>query len=132
MIKLDKIILITASFLGAITVIMGAFGAHGLKKLVDVEAINTFKTGVQYQMYHTLALFIPALTNHLHNKIKKIVFFSFLLGIFLFSGSIYLLALKSVLPMSNISIGFITPLGGLSFIIGWLSLFYGFLSTNVK
>jgi uncharacterized membrane protein YgdD (TMEM256/DUF423 family) len=132
MIKLDKIILITASLLGAITVIIGAFGAHGLKQLVDAEALNTFKTGVQYQMYHSLALFIPVLCGFLSKKIKKIVFASFVIGILLFSGSIYLLALKSVLPVSVSSIGFVTPLGGLSFIIGWFSLFYGILSTNVK
>ncbi len=117
--------------LGALSVAIGAFGAHGLKQLVDAQEIATFETGVRYQMYHSLALFIPALLPSLSDSTKKWVFRFFLLGIFLFCGSIYLLSLNSVLPFNSTSFGFITPIGGLFFIIGWLRLFYGVLLTTV-
>jgi len=117
--------------LGALSVAIGAFGAHGLKQLVDAQAIATFETGVRYQMYHSLSLFIPALIPTLSDSTKKWVFRFFLLGIIFFCGSIYLLSLKSILPFSSTSFGLVTPIGGLFFITGWLRLFYGVLLTTV-
>ncbi len=131
MTNIDKKIFITASILGALSVAFGAFGAHGLKQLIDTQALTTFETGVRYQMYHSLALFIPALTNKLSVSSKKWVFRFFLFGILFFSCSIYLLALKSILPFNSTSIGFITPIGGLLFVIGWIRMGYGFLLTAV-
>ena len=115
----DKKIVVTASFLTAVTIAMGAFGAHGLKNMVDVAALNTFETGIRYQMYHCLAILVLGLAPTIPGKIKKTVFWLFILGILLFSGSIYLLALNEVLPFNSAKIGFITPIGGLLFIIGW-------------
>jgi len=115
----DKNIVVTASFLTAFTIAIGAFGAHGLKNLVALSALNTFETGVRYQMYHCLALLILGLAPSISEKIKKTVFWLFIFGILLFSGSIYLLALNEVLPFDSAKIGFVTPIGGLMFIIGW-------------
>ncbi|MDX1783802.1 MAG: DUF423 domain-containing protein [Aequorivita vladivostokensis] len=124
----DKNIVVTASFLTAVTIGMGAFGAHGLKNMVDVAALNTFETGIRYQMYHCLAILVLGLAPIIPEKIKKTVFWFFILGILLFSGSIYLLALNEVLPFNSAKIGFITPIGGLLFIIGWIWFAFKMLS----
>lgn len=119
---LDKNMIVTASFLMAITIALGAFGAHGLKNLVDSAALDTFETGVRYQIYHSLAIFMLGLATGIPHKVKCIVFWLFITGIIFFSGSIYLLALKVILPFNPSVIGFITPVGGLLFIIGWFLL----------
>ncbi|MAO49107.1 MAG: hypothetical protein CL527_10560 [Aequorivita sp.] len=124
----DKNIVVTASFLTAVTIGMGAFGAHGLKNMVDVAALNTFETGIRYQMYHCLAILVLGLAPIIPEKIKKTVFWFFILGILLFSGSIYLLALNAILPFNSAKIGFITPIGGLLFIIGWIWFAFKMLS----
>jgi len=129
---LDKNMVVTASFLTAITIALGAFGAHGLKNIVEASALNTFETGVRYQMYHCLAILVLGLAPTIQEKIKKIVFWFFILGIILFSGSIYLLALNEVLPFSAAKIGFITPIGGLMFIIGWFWFAYKILTIKNK
>ena len=122
MTKTDKNIIVTACFLTALTIGFGAFGAHGLEKIVSKQAIQTFETGVRYQMYHALALFVIGLSGFIPKKIKKTVTTLFLLGIFLFSFSIYFLALTEVLPFSVKYLGPITPIGGLLLIIGWIYL----------
>lgn len=124
----DKNIVVTASFLTAVTIGMGAFGAHGLKNMVDVAALNTFETGIRYQMYHCLAILAVGLAPSIPEKIKKTVFWFFILGILLFSGSIYLLALNAILPFNTAKIGFVTPIGGLLFIIGWIWFAFKMLS----
>ncbi|MCB0455369.1 MAG: DUF423 domain-containing protein [Aequorivita sp.] len=129
---LDKNMVVTASFLTAITIALGAFGAHGLKNIVEASALNTFETGVRYQMYHCLAILVLGLAPTIQEKIKKIVFWFFILGIILFSGSIYLLALNEVLPFDAAKVGFITPIGGLMFIIGWFWFAYKILTIKNK
>lgn len=116
----DKNMVVTASFLTAITIALGAFGAHGLKNIVDSSALATFETGVRYQMYHCLAILALGMAPQISKKTKKSVFWFFIVGILLFSGSIYLLTLRETLPFDLSKIGFITPIGGLMFIIGWL------------
>jgi uncharacterized membrane protein YgdD (TMEM256/DUF423 family) len=115
----------TGAILGAIAVALGAFGAHGLKKIVDAETVQTFQTGVQYQMYHSLALLLTGL---LYEKcspgMAKIAGVLFIVGIILFSGSLYMLtAGRAAETASFDKAGIITPLGGVSFIAGWLFLF---------
>ncbi len=122
--KINKKILFIASLLGAITIAIGAFGAHGLKSIVNEEAVRTFETGVRYQMYHTLALLALAFARQLSPQVLVGVFRFFVGGILLFSGSIYLLTFKEVLPFSIRFLGPITPLGGLLFIGGWVYLAY--------
>ena len=125
--KTDKKIVVTASLIGAITIVFGAFGAHGLKEIVNEESLNSFNTGVRYQMYHTLALLIIGLSSKIPDSIKKWVFRFMISGIILFSGSIYVLSLKELLSTDVSSIGFITPLGGFLFILGWLRLAFGII-----
>ena len=125
MINVDKKIALTASVLGAVTIVIGAFGAHGLKELVDAAAIRSFETGVRYQMYHVLALLAVSFAGALSQQTRTWVFRFFILGILLFSGSVYLLVLDETLSFDASSIGFVTPLGGLLFIVGWIRLAYG-------
>lgn len=123
MAKLDKNITVLGCFLIALTIGFGAFGAHGLEKLVSEEATATFETGVRYQMYHALAIFIIGLvTTQIPRKVKKRVVTLFLVGIFLFSFSIYFLALSKILPFEVSFLGPITPIGGLLLITGWIYL----------
>jgi uncharacterized membrane protein YgdD (TMEM256/DUF423 family) len=113
------------SVLAAIAVALGAFGAHGLKKIVSAETVQTFQTGVQYQMYHSLGLLLTGLVYEKTSpKFAKIAGILFLIGIFLFSGSLYILtAGKAAETAALDKAGIITPVGGLAFIGGWLFLF---------
>jgi len=124
---MNKKFLTTASLLGALAVALGAFGAHGLKQIVDADAVATFQTGVQYQMYHSLALLAVAIIfERFPNKWIKWAGSCFIIGIILFSGSLYLLtALKATDQMGLKGVGIITPFGGIFFILGWLFLFAG-------
>lgn len=103
-----------------LSVVFGAFGAHTLKSILSTEALATFEVGVRYQMYHALALVFIGMSQVLSRAVQKPVFILFTLGVFLFSGSIYLLSLNDLLPFNARMIGFVTPLGGTCFILGWL------------
>ncbi len=127
---MNKKIVVTAAILTAITIGIGAFGAHGLKNLVDTSSLASFETGVRYQMYHALALFVIGLTPSISEILKRRVFWLFGLGILLFSGSIYLLSLQDILPFAVKGIAFLTPLGGLLFIVGWVWLAMGVLKSK--
>src|SRR5690625_2188157 len=113
---------IIAAFLESITILIGAFGANGLNDLVDEQSVVSFDTGVRYQMYHVFALLILAYALPLTDKQRKRVAGLFGIGILLFSGSIYLLVLRDYLPFDSYKIAFITPIGGVFFVIGWLTL----------
>jgi uncharacterized membrane protein YgdD (TMEM256/DUF423 family) len=109
----------------ALSVILGAFGAHGLKAIFPAESLAIYETAVRYQFYHAFAILITAL---LLDKIpgRRMLTWagrSFILGILLFSGSLYLLAaVKAGMLNLSESIGLITPIGGLLFILGWTFL----------
>ena len=126
--NLSKNIVVTASILAALTIAIGAFGAHGLKQLVSAESLASFETGVRYQMYHVLALLVIGFSDKIEQNTKKWVFRFFCFGMVLFSGSIYLLALKEQMPFSVSFLGPVTPLGGLLFILGWGKLALGLLT----
>ena len=128
--KIDKKTVIIAAILGAITIAIGAFGAHGLKELVNEQSLNSFNTGVRYQMYHILALLIIGLSSKISDLTKKWTFGFMISGIILFSGSIYVLSIKELLSIDISSIGFITPLGGILFILGWLRLAFGIFANK--
>ena len=115
---MNKYLSITA-FLGAIGIVLGAFGAHALKEKLGVEDLKTFETGVRYQMYHVFALLFVNSYSNFSNKTKKLISIFFFIGILLFSGSLYAITAGNI---SSKNIWFITPLGGLFFIIGWLLL----------
>ena len=121
---MHKPFLITACTLAALAVILGAFGAHGLKQIVPPEAVSTFDTGVRYHFYHVFALIVTAMLYGQSRKgWIKFAGISFIAGIILFSGSLYLLTiLKATETVGLSSIGIITPIGGLFFIAGWIAL----------
>ncbi len=117
---------------GTIAVALGAFGAHGLKQVVSSDAVAVFQTGVQYQMYHTLALLLVAIVyDRLPNKWIMWTGYLFSAGIVFFSGSLYLItALRAAERTIPVLIGAITPMGGLLFILGWLCLLIGVFKKN--
>jgi uncharacterized membrane protein YgdD (TMEM256/DUF423 family) len=119
--------LISATLLGALAVALGAFGAHGLKSIVPPETVTTFQTGVQYQLYHAFALLAAGiLYERFPNKWVRWAGAAFIIGIILFSGSLYALTvLKASGQVGLGGLGIITPFGGLGFIAGWLSLCMG-------
>ena len=122
--KMNKKIIITAAAFGFLAVIFGAFGAHSLKKLISVEQLEVWQTAVQYHFYHTLVILFLSTFSRSRNKIINFSFYCFTLGILLFSGSLYLISLKNILGIESVGVlGPITPVGGLCFILGWLSLF---------
>lgn len=123
----DRNIVATGAFIMAITIGIGAFGAHGLKQIIDGSSLETFEVGVRYQMYHALAILMLGFAPWVSKKLKKTVFWLFIIGILFFSGSIYLLSLNSVLSFNAGKIGFITPIGGFLFIIGWLRWGFGMI-----
>ena len=124
---MDKKILSTATILGMIAIILGAFGAHALKKVLSIEQLSTFETGVRYQMYHALFLLFLGLMKDITQKAKRTIYFLVLFGVILFSGSIYLLATNDLTSFDFKIIGFVTPIGGLLLILGW-----GVLLLNIK
>jgi uncharacterized membrane protein YgdD (TMEM256/DUF423 family) len=114
----------TAAVLGALSVALGAFAAHGLKQILSAELLQTFETAVRYQFYHVFALLATGiLYAAFPNKLMKWAGNCFIAGIILFSGSLYLLCYvkHTALPLNWI--GAITPVGGAAFIAGWLLLF---------
>jgi uncharacterized membrane protein YgdD (TMEM256/DUF423 family) len=116
---MDKKIISTGAILGMIAIILGAFGAHALKKVLSMEELSTFETGVRYQMYHALFLILIGMINELSQKAKKIIYTLVVFGVLLFSGSIYVLATNSLTSFDFKTIGFITPIGGLLLILAW-------------
>lgn len=128
---MDKKIIKTAAILGFIAIAFGAFGAHSLKKMVGALELNTFETGVRYQMYHALFLLYIGTTNIISESAKKVIYLTTLSGILLFSGSLYLLALNNFLPFNLKLFGFVTPIGGLLFLTAWFWLFVNIFKKNL-
>jgi uncharacterized membrane protein YgdD (TMEM256/DUF423 family) len=120
-------IITTAAFFGMTAIILGAFGAHALKKVLTIDQLATFETGVKYQMYHGLFLLFIGLNTQLGDKVKKTIFNLTILGVIFFSGSIYLLATDNLNTFNFKLIGFITPIGGLLLIGSWGVLMWNFL-----
>lgn len=105
---------------GALAVAFGAFGAHGLQGRIDAHALSVFETGARYHMYHALAICLAALA--MRNAATQTAGYAamfFLVGIVLFSGSLYFLALTGTR-----AVAFVTPFGGVAFLIGWITLAY--------
>ncbi|NHM05776.1 DUF423 domain-containing protein [Flavobacterium sp. CYK-4] len=123
---MDKKIISTAALLGASAIILGAFGAHALKKVLTDSQLITFETGVKYQMYHALFLLFVGFSTSISVKAKQIIYYCVLTGVLFFSGSIYLLATDELNSFNFKTIGFVTPIGGFLLIIGWFWLFVDF------
>jgi uncharacterized membrane protein YgdD (TMEM256/DUF423 family) len=125
---MDRKILFTAGILGMTAILFGAFGAHALKEVLTSEQLNTFETGVKYQMYHSLFLIFLGMNQSISEKIKKQIFILISFGTLLFSFSIYLLATMPVSGINFKPFGIVTPIGGLLLIIGWLRFSLQFLN----
>ena len=124
---MTRLFLLSGSVFGFLSVALGAFAAHALKEKLDAYSLGVFQTGVQYQFFHALALLLVGLLSHTVNPEGfKAAGFSFLFGIVVFSGSLYLLAFTGVKWL-----GAITPIGGLGFLVGWVALFLSVLK-NVR
>ncbi|MFS6536022.1 DUF423 domain-containing protein [Idiomarina loihiensis] len=118
---MSQIFLIVAAILGGTGVMLGAFASHGLKSKLSESLLSAFETGVTYQFYHALALFVLALWLKQSQSVWFVASgYLWLAGVVLFSGSLYALALTGVKWF-----GPITPIGGLLFIAGWVSLLVG-------
>ena len=127
---MDKKSVATGIVFITIAIILGAFGAHGLKGLISAEKIASFEVGARYQMYHGLALLAIGLqVSKFSFQLKWIYFFLFV-GTILFSVSIYFLAIQEILGVSLPFLGPITPLGGSLLIVGWLIFLVKILRTN--
>ena len=121
---MNKRIILIAALFGASAVILGAFGAHALKRIISVEQLQIWQKGVEYQFYHTFAILFLSTFARFKHKLIILSFVFFSLGIVLFSGSLYLLALKDAYQISIAQyVGPVTPIGGAFFISGWVCLF---------
>ena len=121
---MDKKILLFGLAFGIISIILGAFGAHALKKVLSVEQLSSFEVGVRYLMYHALFLLFVGTTTMLLPEQKSIILYLTLFGIILFSGSIFLLSSSGVTGINFKFLGPLTPLGGLLLIVSWGMFFY--------
>ena len=118
---MNKSFLKIAAFMGALTVIFGAFAAHAIKSRVNAETLSIFETGVRYQMYHVFAIFLVGII-YKEFPFKYMIWAGnlFLAGIILFSGSLYALTFFKANGQENMNwLGAVTPFGGTCFIVGW-------------
>ena len=125
---MEKKILVVAATFSFFAIILGAFGAHALKKVLTLDQLTSFETGVKYQMYHALFLLFVGTTSLLTIKDKEIIFYFTLIGVLFFSGSIYLLTTSSITSIKSKFLGPITPIGGLFLIAAWGMLTYKLLT----
>jgi len=117
---MNKHFLIWGFSFGFLAVVLGAFGAHSLKSLLNQESLESFQTGVRYQMYHALLLLLIGTRKELQSKL---IFYFLVIGVMLFSFSIYLLAIRSVVHIEQlVYLGPITPIGGSLLIVAWFLL----------
>ncbi len=128
---MNKRVIIIASVFGMLAVILGAFGAHALKALLDPAGLEVWKTAVNYHFYHTLALLFVSILPAGKSRAVNFAACFFSLGILFFSGSLYLISAKEILNISQLSVlGPVTPIGGLFFILGWISLIFVAIKTE--
>ena len=117
---MNKSIVIIGIVMLVIAIVLGAFGAHALKEHLTPEKLNTFEVGVRYQVYHGLAFLILGFSADKFQFSLKLPTRLIFVGVLMFSGSIYFLAIQEILDVSLKFLGPITPLGGLLIITGWI------------
>jgi uncharacterized membrane protein YgdD (TMEM256/DUF423 family) len=120
--------LIITAFLGCITIILGAFGAHALQETLSINELKSFETGVRYQMYHVIVLLFINTCTGFNLKTQNTISYLFFIGVLFFSGSIYAITFG----VNAKSIWFVTPLGGLFFILGWLKMALSFFKRDLQ
>lgn len=123
--------LIIGAVYGLLSVILGAFGAHALKKVISVEKLVSFETGVRYQMYAAFFLLIVGYILKFETTTEKWISILMIAGTFIFSVTIYLLAFSEVAAIPTKIIGPLTPLGGLLMIISWVMLIFYFVKNKI-
>lgn len=116
---------------GLLAVVFGAFGAHALKKSLTEEQLKSFETGVKYQMYHAILLLVLGFNFGFTSPLETYIVYCFIIGVFLFSFSIYGLCISASKGRKLRFLGPVTPLGGLLLVIGWGLLGYSFISEFV-
>lgn len=129
---MKKQVWITGTLLGLVGIIIGAFAAHGLKPNLTADQMVTFETGVKYQMYSAFFLLFLGIVPEVSERIKRICFYLTLVGVILFSGSIYLLATNSLTSFDFTVIALSTPLGGTAMIAAWIVLLICFIKLKKK
>lgn len=128
---MKKALLIIAALTGLTSVVLGAFGAHGLRPFFTPELLNMWEKAVQYQFYHTLAIItcIMYLKREQSPWVQNAAI-CFFVGILLFSGSLYLLATRHLTGIPTVVLGPITPVGGFFFIAGWVMILINALKAD--
>lgn len=121
---MERKITSVAALMGMTAIILGAFGAHALKKQLSIEQLNAFETAVKYQMYQALFLLFLGLHSFISEKAKKTILQLVIFGVIFFSGSIYLLSTKPITGIDFKFIGIVTPIGGALLIAAWGILFW--------
>ena len=128
---MNKKLLIAGTILGILGIILGAYAAHGLEKIVEADAVKSFETGVRYQIYHAFLFLILGGTSFISTKSKKVIFYLVILGLIFFSGSIYGLATNELSSFDFKTIALITPIGGLLLILAWAAMLIGIIRSKV-
>ncbi len=125
---IPKLVYLISCFYGCTAIVLGALGAHWLKLRIDNLQLESFKTGVLYQIFHAILLFVLAFqAEKLAGGLYNSAVFLLIVGVFFFSGSIYLLSTKDLFGIANYRwLGIITPIGGIMLIIGWFLLAFLF------
>lgn len=124
--------LVAGAFFGLLAVVLGAFAAHGLKEVISETSLDSFETGVRFQMYHAFLLLIIGGFKSFNSRSINWIFYLLCVGIILFSGSIYLLATNDLFSFDFTSIALITPLGGSLLIVTWFILLLNFIKLKTK
>ncbi|WP_299319121.1 DUF423 domain-containing protein [uncultured Maribacter sp.] len=122
---------LVGALLGLLAVVFGAFGAHLLKKTFTADQLNSFETGVKYQMYHALLILMLSFNLNLETGLEKAIIYCLIIGVILFSFSIYGLCISASKGKKIKILGPITPLGGLFLVVGWGLLFYSFIKNLI-
>lgn len=122
---------ILGALFGLLAIVFGAFGAHALKKSLDTDQLQSFETGVKYQMYHAILLLIIGFNLNLDTSLEQYMVYCFIFGILLFSFSIYALVIGKSKGIKMKFLGPVTPLGGILLVMGWGLLLYSFINSFI-
>lgn len=128
---MKQFVLIVAGIYGMLSVVLGAFGAHAFKKVLSAEKLVSFETGIRYQMYHAIVLLVIGFALSFSTSTERWVAICLMVGVFLFSFSIYFLTFAEHWNLNLKFLGPITPLGGLFLILGWLLLIVLFVKSKL-
>nr|WP_321452793.1 DUF423 domain-containing protein [uncultured Carboxylicivirga sp.] len=119
---MKRLVLILASVYGGLSVVLGALGAHALRSILTLDKLQSFETGVRYMLIHAVVLLVIGFVFKFKTRLQKGMAWSFIIGTFLFSFSIFLLSIANVFGWQLSFLGPITPMGGLLMIAGWILL----------